>query len=46
MAWTLHPIIYHRDVLGGVKDFSDCTVVRLDAESGALLPTNETIEIA
>lgn len=46
LAWKAHPIIYHKDVLGSVHDFSDCTVVKLDKESGALFHTNETIEIA
>jgi len=46
VAYKLYPHIYHKDVLGSVHDFSDCTVLSLDAQTGALVPTNETIEVA
>ena len=27
LAWALYPILYHKDVLAGMHDFSDCTVL-------------------
>lgn len=46
LSWALFPIMYHKDVLGGVRDFADCTIVTYDAKSEKMLATNETIEIA
>jgi len=38
--------MYHKDVLAGVHDFSDCTILAYDFEAGKMVATNETIEIA
>ena len=46
LAYKLYPFVYHKDVLGSVHDFQFCTVLSLDPQNGALVPTNETIEIA
>lgn len=46
LAYVLFPIVHHKNILGGRKDFSDCTVLQYDANSDSMLPTNETIEIA
>ena len=45
-SWALFPIIYHKDVLANVHDFSDCTILAFDESAGKLMATNETIEIA
>lgn len=46
LAWALFPLMYHKDVLAGVHDFSDCTVVQFNTTTQSMVPTNETIEIA
>ena len=46
MSWAAFPLLYHKDVLGGVKDFADCTILRYDSDLAMMVPTNETIEIA
>ena len=46
LAWALFPLMYHKDVLAGVHDFSDCTVVKFNTTTQSMVPTNETIEIA
>lgn len=46
LAWAMYPLVYHKDILAGVNDFSDCIVVRFDSITGSMVPTNETIEIA
>lgn len=27
LAWAMYPLIYHKDILAGVHDFSDCIVM-------------------
>ena len=46
LAWALFPLMYHKDVLGGERDFSDCTVLQFNTTMGEMTPTNETIEVA
>ena len=46
LAYALFPFMYHKDILGGVRDFADCTVLAFDEASGSMLATNETIEVA
>ena len=31
LAWALFPLIYHKDILGGLRDFSDCEVLKYDS---------------
>ena len=46
LSWALFPLVYAPDVLGGVHDFSDCTILQYNETLAALVPTNETLEIA
>ena len=46
LAWITYPIMNYKDILGGVHDFPDCTVLQYDPIIGQLKPTNETIEVA
>ena len=45
-AWAIFPVIYSKDILGSVKDFSDCSVVKYDHGMSKMIATNETIEVA
>ena len=45
-SYAIFPIMYHKDVVAGVHDFSDCVILAYDVEAGKLMATNETIEIA
>jgi acyl-homoserine lactone acylase PvdQ len=45
-AWAIFPVIYSKDILGSVKDFPDCSVVKFDIAIGKMIATNETIEVA
>ena len=35
-AYAIFPVIYSKDILGGVNDFSDCTVLKYDHEMGVM----------